>query len=45
MKIKKLKNLTFWFYDVGFKKEFKITYKLPMWWEVKKLWEKIIKKK
>lgn len=44
-KFKKSENLTFWFYDVGFRKEFKLTYKLPMWCEVKEWWKRIRKKK
>ena len=43
-KIKKSENLLMYYYDVGFRKEFKITYKLPTIKEVKTWWNKLFKR-
>lgn len=47
MQIKKFKNDNWsaWYYDVGFRREFRITYKLPMWSEIKEWFKKKFKKK
>lgn len=37
-------NLRAWYYDVGFRKEFRITYKIPTLSEFKNWWSKKRKK-
>lgn len=39
------KNLIIWVYNVGFRKEFKITYKLPTKGEFTTWWRKLWKRK
>lgn len=41
----KMSNLTAWYYDVGFRKEFRITYKIPTLSEFKNWWSKLWKRK
>lgn len=41
----KMNNLTAWYYDVGFRKEFRITYKIPTLSEFKNWWSKLWKRK
>jgi hypothetical protein len=40
----KSENLSAWYYDIGTRKEFKITYKLPTLVEIKKWWSNLFKR-
>lgn len=45
LKFSKSENLTYWYYDVGFRKEFRVTYKIPTLSEFKLWWNNIWKRK
>jgi hypothetical protein len=44
LKLFQIGNLTLWFYDIGFRKEFRITYFIPTLAEIKHWWRRLKKK-